>query len=425
MEIYIQPSTLQGTLTIPPSKSHTLRALLFSLLGSGSSRLYNILKSPDVDAMLDAMRSFGAKIIIHDDHIEVEGGFSEPSDIIDAGNSGQVLRFIGAISALLPTYSVITGDTSVRSRRPIKPLLTALRQLGAIAESTLGNGYAPIQIKGPIYAGSCYLTGEDSQPVSALLMATSFLQGETEIFVDHPGETPWIDLTLYWLNRLGGRVTHENYTHYLVKGPLSYSGLQETIPGDFSTAAFPIVAALITGSSLKLEGLDPKDVQGDKLLIEILQKMGAHIEWENTVLHIYPSPRLQGTAIDINTMIDALPTLAVLGCFAEGTTILYNGNISRYKESDRIFSMCKELKKMGANIEELEDGLIIKKSILKGTTLDSHRDHRVALALAIAAMGAEGSSTIDGAESIQKSYDDFVPDFQKIGAKIESGLVRV
>ncbi|NGX59579.1 MAG: 3-phosphoshikimate 1-carboxyvinyltransferase [Chlamydiae bacterium] len=420
----IHPSTLSGSLKIPPSKSHCQRAILFSMLGEGVSRIENWLDSPDCIAMLDAISQFGAKFRSSDSLLEIEGHFQPATDVIDAQNSGQVLRFIGALSALLPSYTMITGDASIRTRRPIKPLLSGLRQLGAIAESALGDGHAPISIRGPIHPGTCKVHGEDSQPVSGLIIAAAFLDGPSEILVENPGETPWIDLTLYWLRRMGAMVTHENYSHYHVKGGLSYSGFSYTVPGDYSTAAFPIAAALITQSHLELIGLDPEDIQGDKELIEILQQMGGRIHWKEKHLIIEPS-HLKGLFIDINTCIDALPILAVIGCFAEGVTTLYNGEIARKKESDRIHSICKELKKMGADIEEQSDGLIVKTSNLTGTNVESHRDHRIALSLAIAALAAKGPTVIHHASCARKSYPTFMRDFQSIGAAIELDSVRV
>lgn len=423
-DIILRPSKLSGSIQIPPSKSHTHRALLFSMLGQGTSRITNILDSPDCIAMIDAISEFGTIVHRSDTDLEIKGYFRAANDIIDAGNSGQILRFIGGISALLPSYTMITGDSSVRARRPIKPLLNGLRQLGALAESARGDGYAPICVRGPIHPGRCKLSGEDSQPVSALLIATSFLNGFSEIFVENPGETAWIDLTLNWIARLGGHVENRDYTHYVVKGGLNYSGLTFSVPGDFSSAAFPIAAALITESKLIIEGLDPNDTQGDKQLITILQKMGANIHWEDQDLIVEPS-YLKGMFIDVNYCIDALPIIAVLGCFAEGQTTLYNAEIARYKESDRIKSICEELKKMGADISEMPDGLVVHTSSLKGCEVDSHRDHRIGLSLAVAALGAKGSTILRGAECISKSYPNFVSDFQKIGAEIELGLVRV
>lgn len=424
-EMYITPSTLYGTINIPPSKSHTHRAILFSMLGSSKSTIKNALVSPDTGAMLRAISLYGARFSQEGSTIEINGVFRPPEDVIDAGNSGIILRFLGAISALLPGYTVITGDASVRTLRPVKPLLSALRQLGALAESARGDGYAPILVRGPIHPGKCKLDGQDSQPVSALLIATSFLKGPSEILVDNPGETPWIELTLSWLKRLGADITHENYKHYFVAGGLKYTHLDYTVPGDFSTAAFPLAAALITRSALTLEGLDPDEIQGDKILIEILQEMGANILWQGKQLRIEPSPNLQNIDVDLSNCIDALPILAVIGCFAKGEMRLYNGLSAKTKESDRIFAICKELKKMNAHIEEMSDGLIVRKSRLCGAQLSGHSDHRIALAAAVAAIGATSPSTLHGLSCIAKTYPSFILDFQKIGAAFELDALRV
>jgi len=423
--LYISPSTLQGEVTIPPSKSHTLRALFFAMLGTGKTVIENPLHSTDSKAMIQAITQFGAKVSLADGDLHVEGGFNPAENIIDAGNSGLVYRFIAGIAALLPSYTLITGDSSIRTRRPITPLLGALNQLGGVAESARGDGHAPILIKGPIQAGKCTLSGSDSQPVSALLNAASFLEGVTEIFVEEPKETPWIDLTLGWLARLGANVEHADYTHYRVEGGLAYEGFSYKVPGDFSTAAFPLAAALVTQSPLTIHGLDPSDSQGDKVLIEILQEMKANIHWESDQLIVFPSPNLEGISIDLDRGIDMLPILAVLGCFAKGTTTLYNGAIARKKETDRISSIATELKKMGASIEERPDGLIIYQSELKGAKLDAHADHRIGMSLAVAALGAKGSSELSGAEWIGKTYPGFANDIQKLGGKIELDPLRV
>ncbi|MBI3236338.1 MAG: 3-phosphoshikimate 1-carboxyvinyltransferase, partial [Chlamydiales bacterium] len=222
----IQPSTLSGSLTIPPSKSHTLRAILFGLMGEGKSQIHNYLLSPDTFAMIDAISQLGAEVEIQKDHLLIEGvsrKLKSAENVIDAGNSGLVLRFIAALAAHLPTYTVITGDHSIRHNRPIQPLLDALKQMGALAEPVHPDQYAPIILRGPIRAGTARLRGEDSQPVSGLLIAACFLEKESEIWVDNPGERPWIDLTLSWLKKLNLPVQNHNYTRYQIQGGGRYS----------------------------------------------------------------------------------------------------------------------------------------------------------------------------------------------------------
>jgi 3-phosphoshikimate 1-carboxyvinyltransferase len=423
-KFHIRPGPVQGTIAIPPSKSHTLRAILFAAMAKGNSEIRNFLHSPDATAMIDAMRLFGASIEITADHLKVRGlngTLNSAENVIDSGNSGQVLRFVGALAALSPSYTILTGDHSIRHHRPVKPLLEALSQLGALAVSARLDGYAPIIIKGPMQPGHARLAGEDSQPVSGILIGTAFLPGKTTIEVSNPGEKPWIDLTLHWLKKFGIEVPHQNYTRYAVPGSARIDGFSLSIPGDFSSAAFPMAAALVTNSELILTNIDMRDCQGDKKLIEVLQQMGANIDIDaaNRTLTVRKNSRLKGQRIDVNDLIDAMPILSVIGCFAEGTTEITNASIARKKESDRLHAMATELKKMGAMIEEKPDGLTIFHSPLRGATLSSWRDHRIAMSLSIAALGATGETLIEGVECIAKTYPTFGHDFRAIGATIE------
>ncbi|MCK4934670.1 MAG: 3-phosphoshikimate 1-carboxyvinyltransferase [Simkaniaceae bacterium] len=420
----INPGTISGSVAIPPSKSHTLRAIVFGLMASGKTTIYHYLKSPDTSYMIEAVKQFGAKVTVTEECISLEGvgGKLQPAaNVIESGNSGQVLRFIGAIAALSDTYTVITGDDSIRSNRPIKPLLEGLEGLGAFAKSTRQNNFAPIIIKGPIRPGKTTLCGSDSQPVSGLLIAASFSKGPIHIQVENPGEKPWIDLTLNWLDKLGLPYSNDGYTHYIIPGNSRIDGFDTIIPGDFSSLAYPLVAAIITNSEVKLCNVDMKDSQGDKKIIETLIEMGAIIEIDEIgrSLTVKKGAKLKGMKIDINDFVDSITILAVVGCYASGTTEIVNGAIARKKESDRIHAITTELRKMGAKIEEKEDGMIITHSDLIGKEVETYHDHRMALSLSVAALGAIGETIINGAECVTKTYATFFEDFQKLGAKIE------
>ncbi len=419
----ISPSTLSGTLSIPPSKSHTLRAILFGMLAKGETVVHNYLHSPDAIAMIEAIRLFGAEVKMSPKKLlitGIDGQINRIEDVVQSGNSGQVLRFIGALAALSPNYGVITGDHSIRHNRPVKPLLDALEQLGVFATSTRGDGKAPILIKGPLKGGKATLPGHDSQPISGLLIAASFAKGQTDIHVTDPGEKPWIDLTLAWFDFLRLKYHNRDYTHYTIPGQASIKAFNYTVPGDFSSAAFPIAAALITNSELTLKHLDMNDVQGDKKLIDALIQMGANIEIEKDQITIKKGSKLRGTTLDINDYIDAITILAVIGCYAEGETRLTNAAIARKKECDRIHAICTELKKMGARIEETEDGLIIQNSPLTGAELCTYNDHRMVMSLSVAALNAKGDSIIHNTDAAKKTYPLFLTHFQSLGANIEA-----
>lgn len=419
----IKPTaSLQGQLKIPPSKSHTLRALIFALLAEGTSVIFDPLDSPDVQAMLRAIRMLGAQVEVWPDRIEVlgtSGQLKQPSDIIDAGNSGIVLRFIGALGALIPHYMIITGDHSIRYSRLLQPLIDGLNQWGAWGASMKGDGFAPLLVKGPAHKNFAKISGTDSQPVSALLIAAAFLPYDSVLEVVNPGEKPWIDLTLAYLASFGIYVRCDNYLRYEIPGCSKIQGFTRKIPADFSSAAYPIAAAVITGSELVIDNLDMQDLQGDKKFIEILQRMGACIAVDSTRLIVKKSKALQGIHIDMNDCVDMVTIAAVVATFADSTTIIEGVKVARSKESDRIAAITTELQKMGAAIEETADGLIVHPSQLRGSRLQGHHDHRIALALSVAALGASSESVIEGVDVINKTYKDFQKDMQQWGALIE------
>ena len=397
MKCFITPTLKRGSIEIPPSKSHTIRALFFAMLAHGKSTIYNPLLSADTFAMIDVCRSFGAIVNVAD-HIEVIGVGGIPqsaSDIIQAGNSGLIYRFITALAAHIPHHTIITGDESIRTQRPIAPLLNALKLLGATAISANGSG-APVIVKGPINKTEVTVDGSDSQFVSALIYSLIFSPHPTTIHIENMKEKPWIELSLSWLDRLA--IPYQFDGSIQLMGNAKIEGFEVTIPADFSSAA-PFLVLQHLGHPIELTGLNLEDAQGDKVLIEILKTIEGDV------------------AIDMDQCIDLLPILAVLGCFTKGETKLYNAAVARTKESDRLEAISSELRKMGAQIAESEDRLTISYSPLRGAHLESHRDHRIAMALAVAALNASGESQLNGIECVAKTFPQF---FDVIGVDVES-----
>jgi 3-phosphoshikimate 1-carboxyvinyltransferase len=249
-------------------------------------------------------------------------------------------------------------------------------------------------------------------------MAAAFAPSKTELIVDNPGEKPFVDLTLSWFDRLG--IPYENHQHerYLITGNAEIEGFDYTVPADWSSAAYPIAAALITQSELTIEGVDFTDAQGDKELIALLETMGARFRIEDQRLTVLPS-RLQGQKIDVGRFIDAITLLPVIGCFAEGKTEITGASIARTKECDRIQSIVAELKKMGAKIEETEDGLIVEQSELHGSLTQNYADHRMAMSLTVAGLAARGETVVSGIETVAKSFPRFFDQLREVGAQIE------
>lgn len=421
----VKKGTIKGKITLPPSKSQTLRAILFGAMGKGKTVIHRYLESPDAYAMIEACRSLGAEIAQFPDRLEIRGingKIKGAEDVIQAGNSGLVLRLIAALAGLSLRPIVITGDYSIRHQRPMNPLLEGLKQLGVTAVSTKEDGYAPVIIQGPFKGGIATVNGCDSQPVSALLIAGAFSPCAFEVQVLNPGEKPWIDLTLSWLKRLGIPFEHNgHYSYYKMQGSQGYDGFEYTVPGDLSSAAFPLAAGLVTGSEVTLLNADMRDGQGDKQLIEVFQKMGARLEIdeEQKKIHLRKSPSLKGVDVNINDFVDSITILAATACYAEGETRIRNAAVARQKECDRIACVAHELQKFGAKVIEHVDGLSIFPSRLKGTALFSHHDHRMAMSLAVAGFGAEGITTIESVECVSKTFPGFASQFSMLGAQIK------
>jgi len=423
MILKVEPAArLQGRIAIPASKSHTIRAVLIAALADGTSVLHRPLVSEDTQAAIDACRALGARIVQSDDRIEITGFGPhpvQPITTLDMLNSGTSTNLMLGVLAALGMQADITGDASLQSR-PVQALTDALQKLGCSVIFHARPGCPPLSVRGRMRGGSVVLdASKSSQYVSSLVIACPLAQRETEIIVENPSELPYIDMTLAWLDEQGISYTREGYTRFVVPGNQRYRAFEKTIPADWSSAAFPLCAAALTDSDVYLDGLDLHDVQGDKAIVDYLRQMGTDIGETPEGLRVR-GRSLKGCRLDINATPDALPALAVMGCFADGQTILENVAQARVKETDRIAVMARELQKMGARVTELPDGLVIDASPLQGTAVNGHHDHRVVMALAIAGLRAAGTTTIDTAEAVAVTYPSFVPSMQQLGARIET-----
>jgi 3-phosphoshikimate 1-carboxyvinyltransferase len=409
MEVTITKADIGGSVRIPASKSHTIRALVIATLAAGESRIGYPLDSSDTRSCVSICRKFGAGITTGEKEWIVRGtggNLIVPDDILDAGNSGTTLYIAVAAAALINGMSVFTGDFQIR-RRPIGNLLAALRDLGADAFSTRGNGCPPVVVHGPLAGGKTAISCPTSQFLTGLLLSCPLAAGDTEIDVLELNEKPYVGITLDWLRRQNIKITHDpEMKHFSIPGKQKYSAFTREIPGDFSSATFFLCLAAIKGTQIVLEGLDMEDAQGDKAVVAMLEKMGATISVKGTKIEII-GHRLHGTTLDLNATPDALPALAVTACFAEGETRLVNVPQARLKETDRISVMFHELSKMGARIKELPDGLVIEGKPLTGTHVSGYADHRVVMALAIAGLASEGETVIDTAESVSVTFPTF------------------
>jgi 3-phosphoshikimate 1-carboxyvinyltransferase len=337
--------------------------------------------------------------------------FRAPPAPLDVGNSGTTLFLVLAAAALGTAPVTFIGDDQI-ARRGAGPLLEALQGLG-IAVDSGADGCVPITVRGPWKGGRVSLPCPTSQYLSALLLAAPLAPAGTMTEIDVPllNEKPYIDLTLSYLKAQG--VSWEStadYSYFRIPGGSFYKPVSGPVSGDFSSAAFPACAAAVSGGQATLLGLDREDPQGDKAVFAMLSRMGCDVSWsQEGARHLTVSRQgpLKGGTFDLNDTPDLLPVMAVLGAYAQGETALVNVAHARIKETDRIAVMARELGKLGAAVRERPDGLVMQGGGLRGGTVDGHGDHRVVMALAVAALGADGPVEIEGAESAAVTYPAF------------------
>jgi 3-phosphoshikimate 1-carboxyvinyltransferase len=418
--IAVRKSNLKGTIIIPPSKSHTIRGVIFGLLADGVSELKNPLKAQDTLSCVECCRLLGAEIVTGKTwRIKgVSGDIAIPEKPLFVGNSGTTLGNLLAVSSLGSAPVLLDGDESIR-RRPFLSLLNALSSLGAVTQSRDNTGMCPITVKGPLTGGDASVEGITSIYTTPLLVACPLADENTCIQVCPPiYEKSYIKMTMDWLDFLKCTYKNDDFAKITVMGGQNYNCFTKTIPGDASSAAFPICAAAVTSSEVVLKGLDLTDSQGDTAVIMYLREMGAKIDATGNNVILHPST-LKGTTLDIADTPDLLPILCVVGCAAQGTTVLQNIEVTRMKETDRVKAMIHELSKMGGNLVEKGSELRINSCNLDGTRVNGYSDHRVVMALTVAGMIAQGTTVVDSAESINVTYPTFVESMQKLGADIE------
>lgn len=445
----IHPSPISGTITLPTSKSHTIRAVVLATLANSTSTLVHPLVSEDTEAAIDAARAFGAEVDRGDDRSWRITGNSIPLQTpiapVNTRNSGITTRFFLPLAGLCDGGATFTCGEQMRAR-PMAAMLAAVESLGCKVRSFGASGCLPVKVSGTLTAGEMTIDGTSSQYLSALLLSCPLLAGKTTIHVPNLNEKPYVEMTTRWLDKLGVRYSvSDDKEHYVIKGGERYAAFEEEVPGDFSAASsLAVAAAIVSSEGVTFTNLDFTDAQGDRVLFEWLEKVGVKVTGSNeqgagdksqapnsklqtiSKLKIPDAKQmsevrcqksavaLQGKTFDLNATPDLLPALAVFGTQAKGETRLVNVAQARIKETDRISVMAEELKKMNADVEELADGLIIRNSRLRGATVSSHNDHRVAMALAVAALVAEGETVIAGAEAVEKTYPRFWEDLASL-----------
>ncbi|WP_097027665.1 3-phosphoshikimate 1-carboxyvinyltransferase [Clostridium peptidivorans] len=417
--IKITPSPLKGDINIPPSKSLAHRAVICAGLSSGISNIDNIIFSEDIKATTMGMESFGIEINRKDESINIKGKSQLKliKNNINCNESGSTLRFLIPIALLTGEEVSFEGRGKLVSR-PLDVYYEMFKDQGI--EYKNNNGQLPLTVKGILKPGTFYVKGNiSSQFITGLMFALPLLAGDSKIMVTTELESKgYIDLTIDCMSKFGVKVENKDYKEFYIKGNQNYISRNYRVEGDFSQAAFWIVAGIL-GANVKCKDLNLKSLQGDKAILNIVKEMGANVKVSKDFVEACES-QTKGIVIDASECPDLVPILSVLGALSEGTTRIINAERVRIKECDRLKAMKTELAKVGADIEETQDGLIIRgKSSLKGGVVDSWNDHRIAMAMAVASIKCEEPIIITNSEVVKKSYPEFWKDFKMLGGIID------
>lgn len=422
MRVIVRNSTIDGMIESPTSKSYTHRAMVCALLSSKTTRITNPLFCDDTNVTLHLAELMGAEVNRGSDLVMTgPDELVAPVTPMDCRESGTSLRLFTALSALARGRCVLTGAPRLRDR-PISELLSALNQLGVKSSSLRSNGYPPVEVLGgEIFGGITKIRGDvSSQYISGLLFACAKGNNETKVeLTTHLESRSYVEMTLEVMQRFGVVAEpSDGWNSITIPGGQDYSLSDFDIEGDYSSAAFLMVAGAMTGR-VRITGLSKNTNQGDAKIVSILQEMGVSI---HAARDGYDINKSESTSlnIDASDIPDLVPILAVLATKTDGETQIFNAKRLRYKESNRLATISQELKKMGANIREIEDGLIILGSTtLRGTRVKSHGDHRIGMACVVAGLTADGPMEIEGIECVSKSYPSFIEDLQSVGGQIK------
>ena len=421
MKCEIKTSKITGKIICPPNKSYTHRAIFLAALSDGKSIVKNILNSSDIKATISACNAFGVEVHEDKDIITIKNtiGSTVQGSMIDAQNSGTTIRIAIAIAALSGGNTMLTGDESLK-KRPMQPILDSLQTLGVSSESD--GGLPPITIKGKIKGNQVNIDGKiSSQFISALLIVAPRL--ENGLIINIQGELvskPYIDLTIAIMKEFGVVVNSEiPYKKYVVKHQI-YKPTTFTVPSDFSNLALLLASNVLLGDGLEIEISLGNLPQGDEAIIDILEELGVNVTLNGNIITTKSPEMLTGGRFDLSDTPDLLPALAILSLKSSKPIEIFNVKHARYKETDRIAIISRELKKIGIIVEEHEDGMkLTPYENLSSGVLNSENDHRLFMAFSIAAMYI-GDCTVTDPDSVQISYPNFISDMKNVGAQIIS-----
>ncbi len=419
MRLEIRPGRLAGDVVIPPSKSLSHRAIIAAAMAEGRSSVTNLKFSEDIKATTEAMESLGARFQVGEDYEIIEGvdKLKRLKDEIQCRESGSTIRFMIPVALLAEGKVTFKGEGRL-CKRPLGTFLDIFDEQGI--SYSKGEDELPLTVDGMLKPGRFRVPGDiSSQFITGLLYALPKLEGDSVIEISSKLESKgYIDLTLDVLASFGIEIENREYKEFHIRGNQKYRARDYRVEGDYSQVAFWMVAGAL-GSDIRCHGMRLESLQGDKAIHGILKDMKAEMT-EGEVITVKPS-ETQGAVIDLSQCPDLGPIITVLASLSRGKTEIVNAKRLRIKESDRITSMTTELNKLGARITETEEGMVIEgvETLKGGVTVNAWNDHRVAMALAMAATRCEKPIILEGAESVKKSYPHFWTEYERVGGKIK------
>ncbi|MEX0051163.1 3-phosphoshikimate 1-carboxyvinyltransferase [Clostridium butyricum] len=424
----VYPKKLKGEVKIPPSKSMAHRAVICAALSDGTCKVSNIDFSDDIIATVEAMKSLGAVIEKKDDYLEVIGikspqnklnNSTNDERIIDCNESGSTLRFLVPIAALFEGVNKFVGRGNL-GKRPLDTYYEIFDNQGI--KYSYKEGILDLKTEGKLKCGEFKVKGNiSSQFITGLLFTLPLLDGDSKITITTELESKgYIDLTLSAMRDFGIEIINNNYEEFIIKGNQNYKSMDYRVEGDYSQAAFFLCADAVL-NEVVVNDLNLNSLQGDKEVIDILERMGVNIKENGKGIIGTVDKKLKSTIIDGSQCPDIIPVVSLAASLCDGTTEVINAGRLRIKECDRLAAVTSELNKLGAKITEKEDGLIIEgvSKLKGGCTVWSHKDHRIAMTLAIASTICEEPIIIKDYECVTKSYPEFWNDFISLGGALD------
>lgn len=414
MERSVEPSFVSGELSAPPSKSMTQRIIAAAMMANGQSIILNPSYCDDSLAAMSIAVSLGARVEPEAGQMKITGSWELKERKLNCGESGLAIRMFSPVAALFDEEITLTGAGSLK-KRPLGMIMDALSQFNV--ECISNNGFLPLKIKGPLKGGKCEIDGSvSSQLLTGLLMALPLASRNSEIRVSNLKSRPYIDMTLQVLQNSGIKVTNDNYSLFTIEGMQEYLPGTYEVEGDWSGGAFLLVAAAINGN-LKIKGLSANSFQSDMAILKALGDAGADIKISGNTIEVSKS-ELKAFEFDATDSPDLFPPLVALAAYCKGVSTIKGASRLLHKESNRAAALSEEFGKMNIITEIRDDYFYVTGGKVTGARVNSHEDHRIAMAVAVAALGAEGTVYIKDSHCVGKSYPGFFDDIKNTGATV-------